>query len=258
MKILLLATTLACASVCGCGVTPPPAAFAHNDYEHQHPLFDAIDRGFGGVEADVFLVDGKLLVGHEEKNLTAGRTLAALYLEPLRERVQSNSGRVYRNGGRFWLMIDVKSQAGPTYAAIREALWPYRGMLTRWRDGREEAGAVTVILSGNRAREAVAREAERVVAIDGRLEDLEGDSPASLLPWISANWEKTFTWRGEDEMPTAEKEKLRGIVAKAHVQGRIVRFWATPEKVAVWRELRSAGVDLINTDDLQGLRAFLR
>jgi hypothetical protein len=36
-----------------------------------------------------------------------------------------------------------------------------------------------------------------------------------------------------------------------------VRFWATPEKVAVWEELRAAGVDLINTDQLADLRRFL-
>ena len=29
------------------------------------------------------------------------------------------------------------------------------------------------------------------------------------------------------------------------------------EKIAVWRELQAAGVDLINTDDLPGLQRFL-
>jgi len=42
----------------------------------------------------------------------------------------------------------------------------------------------------------------------------------------------------------------------------LIRFWATPdiagkERDAVWTELLEAGVDLINTDDLTGLRAFL-
>jgi hypothetical protein len=51
-------------------------------------------------------------------------------------------------------------------------------------------------------------------------------------------------------------------VQKAHEKGRLVRFWSTldnpsPARVALWRELLSAGVDLINTDDLEGLRRFL-
>lgn len=58
-------------------------------------------------------------------------------------------------------------------------------------------------------------------------------------------------------MPEAEREKLRRVVRTAHDAGRRVRFWETPESEALWRELVAAGVDLINTDDLPGLRAFL-
>lgn len=41
---------------------PLERAHAHNDYEHARPLFDALERGFNSVEADVHLVDGRLLV----------------------------------------------------------------------------------------------------------------------------------------------------------------------------------------------------
>ena len=37
-----------------------------------------------------------------------------------------------------------------------------------------------------------------------------------------------------------------------------MRFWATPDDPAVWRELVDAGVDLLNADDLAGLERFLR
>jgi len=37
-------------------------AHAHNDYQHERPLLDALAHGFQSVEADVFLVEGKLLV----------------------------------------------------------------------------------------------------------------------------------------------------------------------------------------------------
>ena len=60
-------------------------AHAHNDYAHPRPLFDALAARFGSIEADVFLVDGKLLVAHERKTLTPEKTLEALYLEPLRD-----------------------------------------------------------------------------------------------------------------------------------------------------------------------------
>jgi hypothetical protein len=63
-------------------------------------------------------------------------------------------------------------------------------------------------------------------------------------------------------MPAAEREKLDAVVEAAHAKGRLVRFWATPDarsatRQALWRELLSVGVDLINTDDLEGLKSFL-
>ncbi len=63
-------------------------------------------------------------------------------------------------------------------------------------------------------------------------------------------------------MLEGERQKLREIVETAHAQGRRVRFWETPDRRSraretVWRELVSAGVDLINTDDLEGLQKFL-
>lgn len=58
-------------------------------------------------------------------------------------------------------------------------------------------------------------------------------------------------------MPEAERGRLKEFVSKAHKRGRLVRFWATPEKPALWKELLMADVDLINTDNLAELRTFL-
>jgi Glycerophosphoryl diester phosphodiesterase family len=246
------------ALLAGCAAhTPLSIAHAHNDYAHPRPLFDALDHGFRSVEADVFLVNGQLLVGHDEKDLSPERSLQSLYLDPLRNRIAANGGSVYRDGGPFWLMIDVKSDAEPTYAALREALIPYQGLLTQWRDNRAKTGAVTIILSGNRATQTIARERDRLVAIDGRLDDLTGQSSPTLIPWISAPWKKTFTWTGKAEMPPDQREALRDLVRQAHARHRMIRFWETPETTTAWQELRRAGVDLINTDDLAGLATFL-
>jgi hypothetical protein len=233
-------------------------AHAHNDYYHPRPLLDALDHGFCSVEADVFLVDGQLLVGHTRWELKPQRTLQALYLDPLRLRIQDNGGRVYRNGPPLTLMIDVKTDAERTYAVLAEVLAGYAEMLTSVRNGVLEERGVTVIVSGNRAEQAVADCALRYVGIDGRLGDLDTQRPSHLMPLISDNWRSHFRWRGQGPMPEQEREKLRAIVEKAHAKGRRVRFWATPDDPAVWRELVDAGVDLLNADDLAGLERFLR
>ena len=58
-------------------------------------------------------------------------------------------------------------------------------------------------------------------------------------------------------MPEADKLKLNQIVAKAHQQGRRVRFWGAPDQPVFWGEMLADGVDLINTDDLDGAQKFL-
>lgn len=238
-----------------------PSAHAHNDYEHDRPLLDALDNGFCSVEADVFLVDGELLVAHDRDKVQKGRTLQKLYLDPLRERVRANGGRVHKGGpAGVILLVDIKADAAEVYPALKRLLAGYREMLTRFRrDGRVEEGAVTVILSGDRPTAAVFNEEERLVGIDGRLPDLDASLPAAphLYPLVSDAWPRLSSWRGEGPLPEGDAVKLREAVAKAKRRGVRLRFWGIPDVPAAWAALRDAGVDLIGTDDLAGLRAFL-
>ncbi len=48
-------------------------AHSHNDYAQPKPLVGALEREFCSIEVDVFLVDGKLLVGHDRKDLVRER-----------------------------------------------------------------------------------------------------------------------------------------------------------------------------------------
>jgi hypothetical protein len=228
-----------------------PSAHAHNDYLHSRPLLDALDHGFCSVEADIHLVNGKLLVAHDADKVDPARTLEGLYLDPLKKRFSK------QRTGEFFLMIDFKTEAESTYAALRETLKQYSGMLTVFRANATETNSVTVIISGNRPINTISNEPVRYAAIDGRLPDLEGNPPRSLVPWISDNWGRQFTWRGEGEMPEMERARLRRWVQQAHEQGRKIRFWGLPDQRRAWAELRRAGVDLINTDNLAGLRDFL-
>lgn len=236
---------------------PLPRAHAHNDYEHARPLFEALEHGFGSVEADVYLIDGRLLVAHNRADVKPERTLESLYLDPLRERIRANHGRVYRGGPTLTLLVDVKSEAAPTYAALHAVLKNYAGLLTVFRDGAATPGAITVIVSGNRARAEMAAQPVRYAALDGRPADLKADVPASLVPLVSADWNSLFASRWTGPLPERDRLALEKIVALAHAQGRQLRFWNTPDRPEVWRALRAAGVDVLGADDLAGLQTFL-
>jgi hypothetical protein len=237
--------------------TPLPRAHAHNDYEHTRPLIDALDRGFCSVEADIHLVDGNLLVAHDRQQAKPDRTLQSLYLEPLRKRVKANGGSVYRGGPPFTLLIDIKTDGEPTYAVLRKVLEEYADVLTRFTPDSTEAKPITAVISGNRPRTVMEAEKVRYAGYDGRLGDLEGNDSRHLTPLVSDNWANHFKWRGMGPLPEDEKLKLKQLVAKAHEQGRRLRFWSAPDRAEVWKELMDAGVDLINTDNLAGLQKFL-
>jgi hypothetical protein len=197
-------------------------------------------------------------VGHTEAELRPERTLQRLYLDPLERRVQQHGGRVYTGGPTLTLLIDLKSDGPSTYRALSQILPRYASLLTIYRDGQRHEGAVQIIISGNRPIELIAAEPLRYVAVDGRLSDLGGSRPTALMPVISDRWTAHFRWQGNGPLPAPEHERLNRIVQQAHQRGQRVRFWATPDQAAVWRVLSEAQVDLINTDDLEGLAGFLR
>jgi hypothetical protein len=236
------------------GVRPLARAHAHNDYEHERPLFDALSHGFTSVEADVYLVDGELLVAHDPEDVVPGRTLQSLYLDPLAHRAHPRP---------LQLLVDIKNTGAATYTELDRVLRSYRRMLTSYRNGRVLPGAVTVVVSGDRPRELMEAQRVRYAFYDGRSTDLNSGARASFVPLISDNWTNLFTWQGVGPIPAAERAKLRQFVGDAHADRQRVRFWATPDvaspaRNAVWCELVAADVDHINTDDLAGLESFLR
>ncbi|OLZ52064.1 phosphatidylinositol-specific phospholipase C/glycerophosphodiester phosphodiesterase family protein [Amycolatopsis keratiniphila] len=251
------------------GVKPLPQAHSHNDYEHTRPLQDALDQGFTSVEADIFLVDGQLLVAHDLADTRPDRTLESLYLEPLRKRVLANHGvGVYRQRAEFQLLIDVKGDANSTYAALEKRLYDprYSFLFSLYAFGHVKKRAVTAVISGGRPKDVMLGQKFRLAFYDGRIKDqndLGIGSDPRVTPLVSDSWPGMFTWTGEGPFPAEERAKLHDLVKRAHAAGQRVRFWATPDvagpgRDALWKELVAAGVDHLNTDDLPGLANFLR
>jgi glycerophosphoryl diester phosphodiesterase len=231
-----------------------PRAHAHNDYQHARPLLDALEQGFGSVEADVFLVDGQLLVGHSRAECRPDRTLVALYLDPLAQRIRQRGG-VYPGLTGFSLWVDIKV-TGPEAKDPR--LLEQAGQMTAKRVcaafyrypefSRGNTNIVSLLFTG-----AVPRELE---SGDCRT-CFKTNQPIYSVP-VTRNWQQLFKWRGVGPMPAEERAALRSFVAKTHADGNKVRFWAVPEEVTIWSELVNADVDWIGTDRLKELANFLR
>lgn len=240
----------------------PYPAHAHNDYNHERPLFDALENNFRSIEADVYSRGDSLYVAHNRGDIRPGRTLRALYLEPLRIYFEEGRGSQYDSTSPLILLIDFKDQGVPTYKLLDRILHDYEAMLCSVSPEGYHPGRVMAIISGNRPIEYMQELPKRMAFVDGRMKDLQQGYSPDLMPLVSDNWTNHFSWTGKGDMPEHESAKLKTFVKEAHENGQLIRFWATPdrpgqERNAIWKELLEAGVDLINTDDLEGLRAFI-
>jgi hypothetical protein len=248
-------------SVSGCNQPVPEKEiyiWSHNDYEQPEPLVKALRLGAQMIEADIHLIDGELRVIHDHpENPEEVPGLIEQYVQPLAEIIEENNGAVLPESTLpFYLVIDVKTEAESTFSVLMEKLEPYNEYFTRIEDGAWTEGPVRLLISGNRPQLS-AEEANRMAFIDGRIPDIGEEYSSELYPVISDNWNTYFSWDGTGEMPGEEWEQLNRFAEDVHAEGKLIRFWATPDREEVWEVLLKAGVDIINVDDLEGVRDFL-
>lgn len=242
--------------------SPDPVlrAFSHRDDERARPLHESLELGIRFIEMDVWHVFGQTLVAHDPQDLRPGRTLRKLYLEPLRDL---HADRALAGGSPVWLFVDTKTRARPMHAALERLAHEFDDLVADPADPTDER-PVRLVLTGNRPDyEHLQNTPDRRTALDGRLADIGVRTDARVMPVVSDHWPTHFGWRGRGAMPDTERTWLRAHVATLRAAGQRLRFWETPdapgpERDAVWSTLLDEGVDLINTDDVRGLAAFLR
>ncbi len=253
-----------------------PRTHAHNDYEHEHPLFDALHNGFISAEADIWLYDTDLdlRVAHDPvDNPAILPTLSDLYLTPLQNlATQVNNGGIYADGTPLLLLVDIKSEGVSTYQRLHDTLAKYAvdnpGLFNTYTKNASgsydmQKGAVNVVISGNRPRDYMLSQDIRYAAYDGRQDDIGMGIAPEFIPLISGNWNTFFNgdlaWDGTGTIPDDTKATLEDIVAQVHGENKILRFWNLPQDApSVWGPLYDADVDLINTDNLTGLSAYIQ
>jgi len=261
-QLLKIAFAIVCV-VCNCSVfaqsIPLPNAFAHNDYSHKRPLHEAMENGYTNIEADVFLHGKNLVVAHVNPFFKSNRKLEKLYLQPLLQQIIDNGGQVYKGYDRpVTLLIDIKSEANSTYAALKHLLEKYRDILTSYDNGEVTERAITIVLSGHKPYDMIKKENKRLAFIDKDLRQAMRDTAVTnVYNMASCKYSKLIKWNGYGSFPEVQKQKLINYVSMAHTRGERVRLWASPENKAVWDELLKCGVDLINTNKLVALKQFL-
>ncbi|SEO96980.1 Glycerophosphoryl diester phosphodiesterase family protein [Mucilaginibacter sp. OK283] len=233
--------------------------FAHNDYWHKRPLYDALDNGFTNIEADVYLRNNKLIVAHILPFFKKQRTLERLYLAPLMECIIGTNKEIKCPTYPLTLMIDIKSDGAKTYQALQLVLEKYKSILSGYENGIYTQRQVTVVITGHRPYNLIKAQNSRMAFIDEDLMQVRQDTASrDLYQTASCKYSHLLKWDGKGDFSPFERQRLRMYVLLAHKFGKKVRLWASPENEAVWRELLNCGVDLINTDRLVELKNFLQ
>jgi len=252
---------LLCFAGAACAQNAPLVnAFAHNDYQHKRPLFEALSNGYTYIEADVYVHSNKLVITHVLPAIHHSRTLEGLYLKPLADYIQNNKGEVYTGyTGQVTLMIDIKSDANKTYALLKPLLEKYRSILSGYQNGILKTAPVRIVFSGNKPFDTLRNDPDRLAFIDEDLRKIDRDTikNENMMAMASCKYSKLLSWKGSGILSDRERTRLTAYVADAHRHGAKVRLWSSPDSQVVWKQLLACGVDLINTDKLARLKDFL-
>ncbi|KAK5657270.1 hypothetical protein OQA88_3329 [Cercophora sp. LCS_1] len=253
----------------------PIPCHSHNDYWRKVPLFSAIHAGCIGVEADVWLRQNDLLVGHDLAALQPNRTFQSLYVHPLVGLLERNnpSSEYYNENRRgifdtdpdqtLILLVDLKTGGHETWPWVLKQLEPLRerGWLSYFEDGKVHKRQITVVGTGNTPFDLiVANSTYRDAFFDAPLDKLEGSSYdstnsyyASVSFWASIG----NVWFRAGEPNEDQIEKIRAHIREARKRGLHSRYWELPPwpihtRNRIWEILVKEGIDLLNVDDLDG------
>lgn len=235
------------------GLLPSPVVrgHSHNDYWRQRPLVEALEAGMCSIEADVFLVDGVLKVGHDLAEAKAGKSLAELYLDPLAQR-ELVGGRLGDGWPEVTLLVDVKADGERVFVVLEEMVRKRANVFSTDNDLR----AVRVVVSGDRAVDLILGADEGWLALDGRRGDLGKGISSRRMPLVSESW-SWVGWNKNVDLPEENLVKARGFADSVRREGRTSRFWGVPDRPDFWGLMGRLGVDWINTDRPGELRRWV-
>lgn len=233
-RCILLITVLTCLAP----LVRAQSIFAHNDYLKPQPLKKAMELRAAYIEADIFLENGALLVAHTRKELDPAKTLERMYLEPL------SHSEVYELN----LMIDLKTGGAETMNALIKLLEKMNFTSDR---------LVHVVLSGNYPPPSEWKSYPAYIWFDGRPNVSYTKEQQDRIKLISTSFSSVSNWDGNGEIPAKDLEKIEKVVDEAHKLDKPVRFWASPDFENAWLKLTEAGVDVLNSDNIEPLSKFI-
>jgi hypothetical protein len=236
----------------GCGTVSAQTKFthSHNDYSNNTPFYKAYTNGYNSIEADIFLVDGELLVSHSDKALFKERTLKGMYLDPILYALRKDTTR------QLCLLVDIKDDHTKTLPKLEKELKQLAPYLMSRSNPK---GRLKILISGNRPLGSNFHNYDSIFWFDDDLAYPHEAAQWARIGQVSLNFEKWSKWKGVGAIPEADRKKLQKTVDSVHTNtGKLVRFWGAPDTQEAWETQINFGADIIGTDKIEQLAAYLK
>ncbi|MCB9256239.1 MAG: hypothetical protein H6579_03830 [Chitinophagales bacterium] len=232
-------------------------AHSHNDYLKKKPLWDALKNGCTSIEVDVFAYKGSLKVAHVNVALNQRKSFEELYLLPLIEFLDQHAHLYTDTTQELVLMIDFKSSSSAALPLLLQSIENYTKYFSYYENGKLFPAPLQLVISGSGFSYKQVQDLEKIyVFLDGNVSSCNSEFPEQLVPRGSARYGSIFSWNGKKSMPVHEEELLKSMVQEASKCNKKLRFYAMPEKLAIWRKFLDEGVYWINVDHSAKFKKF--
>jgi alkaline phosphatase len=114
-----------------------------------------------------------------------------------------------------------------------------------------------ITVSGNMPAPALWSNYPDYIHFDGRPGITYTPEQQKRIRLVSDDFRKYSIWNGKEALSKSDEEKINQVIEAAHAMNKPFRFWAIPDFPESWEKLIELGVDILNTDDVAGLVAFL-
>ncbi len=229
---------------------------AHNDYQKSDPFQNAYAHRVGIMEADLMLHQDKILVAHDQTEISRGLDLEQLYLIPLREKVKKY-GRAYPEDGKsLAIMLDLKNESDKIVTWIIHEIIPKYPELFGMNDSDP---IIYLIISGDRPPQTSWMLLPRCIKIDGRLTDDIPVSSRERIHMVSASFTSVISGHlhPDGRLNVEQRQALRKAIDMVHQQNLKIRLWGVPDVFPYWKLLHDIGVDILGCDNLDTLAIYL-
>lgn len=227
----------------------PVLMHSHNDYCRTAPFYEAYSQKASSIEADVFYIDGELLVGHDLEDLRPDMNFREMYVEPVVRMFHLNGGRAWKDtSAPLQLMVELKSDTEPELSAVIDLLSQYHDVFN--------PHAVRVVITGNVPSPNDFSKYPEFITFDGDFNTGYTTDQLRRIALFSTDFGAISKWNGKGNIPSGDLSHINALIDKAHGMGKPIRFWNAPESTDTYQAFLDLGIDYINTDKPAVCAAF--